>query len=244
MSDTKDLFKVDEKKYVPATTGIDSLFQLAVEKDFDAEKMQKVIDMVNAERARMSKQAFEDNFAEMQKELPAIVKDRSAKDRNGKDTYKYATLESILEQVQPIILKHGFSYSWRNETVKDGATRVWCVISGYGHAREDYFDIPIMEASAWTNAIQQMGSATSYGKRYSLCSALGIIIKEEDDDAHSFDLSEIMAATPVLNQIKGAKTLDELAKIWTGVYNEYKSDMAILTLLTEAKDQRKKELSK
>ena len=227
---------------VPASMALDSLYRIAVEKDFDADKMQKVIDIVNAERARQSREAFEANFAEMQRELPAIIKDKSAKDRNGKETYRYASLESVLKQVQAIVWKHGFSYSWRNETVADGATRVICSISGYGHTREAYFDIPILEASAWANAIQQMGSATSYGKRYSLCSALGITIQDEDDDGSSFDLDEIMASAEPLAKIKAAQSLDELAKLWTNIYNEYKSDDALMALLIKAKDAQKKAL--
>lgn len=221
-----------------------SLVQLAVEKDFDAEKLDKVITLFNQQQDRQRKETFELHFAEMQKELPIITKDRSAKDKNGKDTYKYATLENVLSQVTPIIAKHGFSYSWRNETCATGQVRVWCAISGYGHTRESYFDIPILDPSSWTNAIQQMGSAASYGKRYSLCNALGIIIKDEDDDAASFNLDEIMASAVPLAKIKATQSLDELAKLWTGVYNEYKTDDALMSLLIKAKDVRKKELSR
>ena len=87
-----------------------------------------------------------------------------------------------------------------------------------------------------------MGSATSYGKRYSLCSALGITIQDEDDDGSSFDLDEIMASAEPLAKIKAAQSLDELAKLWTGIYNEYKSDDALMALLIKAKDAQKKAL--
>jgi len=206
--------------------------------------MAKVIEMVNGERARQSREAFEIHFGAMQKELPVITKDRSAKDKNENVTYKYATLENVLDKVTPILAAHGFSYSWKNETVAEGATRVHCEISGYGHTRESYFDIPVLPPSSWTNAIQQMGSATSYGKRYSLCNALGIIIKDEDDDATSFNLDEIMATAKPLADIKSATSLDDLAAKWTAIYNEYKKDDALIALLIKAKDLRKKELSK
>jgi hypothetical protein len=226
----------------PADSAIGSLVQLAVEKDFDAEKLDKVITLFNQQQDRQRKETFELHFAEMQKELPIITKDKSAKDKNGKDTYRYATLENVLSQVTPIIAKHGFSYAWRNETCATGQVRVWCAISGYGHTRESYFDIPILDASSWTNSIQQMGSAASYGKRYSLCNALGIIIKDEDDDASSFDLESIMATAKPLAEIKATKTLDELAAKWTAIYSEYKSDEVLLGLLIKAKDAQKKVL--
>jgi hypothetical protein len=44
-------------------------------------------------------------------------------------------------------------------------------------------DIPLPELIRGQNAAQQMGSATSYAKRYALCSALGIVTGD-DDDAH------------------------------------------------------------
>jgi hypothetical protein len=256
-----DLFTAQDSGYiepkegeaVPMTTdlvapptnpdsAIGSLVQLAVEKDFDAEKLDKVITLFNQQQDRQRKETFELHFAEMQKELPIITKDKSAKDKTGKETYRYATLENVLAKVTPIIAAHGFSYAWRNETFATGQVRVWCAISGYGHTRESYFDIPILDASAWTNSIQQMGSAASYGKRYSLCNALGIIIKDEDDDASSFSLEEIMSTAKPLAEIKATTTLDELAAKWTAIYNEYKSDDALLALLIKAKDSQKKVL--
>jgi len=249
----EDATLFDEKKdivtappSVPATATPETadLVKLAISKDFDADKLAQVIALFNQQQDRQRKEDFEAHFAAMQKELPIITKDKSAKDKSGNKTYAYATLENVLEKVTPIIATHGFSYTWRNETIKDGQTRVWCSISGYGHTRESYFDIPLLDPSSWTNAIQQMGSATSYGKRYSLCNALGIIIKDEDDDANSFDLDSIMATARPLSAIKAAQSLDELAKIWPAMYNEFKADAELLDLLIKAKDSRKKELSK
>ena len=240
-----DLFETKAESKAVATAGTaiqeDKLLAILADKG-NMEMFKEYLDLKAREEARLAEKMFDEHFAAMQAELPIIMKDRSAKDKNGKQTYAYATLENVLEKCAPIISKHGFSYSWRNESIAEKSTRVWCAIAGYGHKRESYFDIPIMAESSWTNAIQQMGSSTSYGKRYSLCNALGIIIKDEDDDAHSFDLEEIMASAQPLAEIKAVQSLDELAKIWPGIYNEYKTDDGLLKLLIEAKDARKKAL--
>ena len=42
-------------------------------------------------------------------------------------------------------------------------------------------DVPLPDIIRGQNAAQQAGSAETYGKRYALCAALGIVTGEDDD---------------------------------------------------------------
>jgi hypothetical protein len=50
-----------------------------------------------------------------------------------------------------------------------------------GHSVSISYDLPMPDKVTGQNAAQQMGSATTYAKRYALCSALGIVTGEDDD---------------------------------------------------------------
>ena len=51
-----------------------------------------------------------------------------------------------------------------------------------GHSERTAFPVPI-DRAARMNDTQKVGSALTYGRRYALCAALGIVTAEEDDDA-------------------------------------------------------------
>lgn len=173
-SDTRDV----------AIRPVDNLIAQAVEKNLDVDKLERLIEMRNKELSRQAKLDYDEHFAAMQLEYVPVGKGKSAMDREGKKTlYKYCPLEDILAVYQPIISKHGFSYRWSEETISPTEKRMWCIVAGFGHEERSYVDIPIQPGTAFTNAVQQRGSATTYGKRYSFIDAFGVIIGGEDDDA-------------------------------------------------------------
>ena len=176
---------MDETREV-AVKREDSLLTLAIEKGVDTDTLEKLISLRNAEIARQAKADFDAEFAKMQAQFVPVGKTNMASDRDGNKLYSYCPIEVILQMAAPIIARHGFSYSWEEEALPTKEKRLWCIISGYGHERRGYVDIPFMEPSTRaTNAVQMRGSATTYGKRYSFLNATGIIVAGEDNDALS-----------------------------------------------------------
>jgi hypothetical protein len=53
----------------------DPLVRLAIEKDFDAEKLDKIITLFNKQEDRRIREDFETVFAEMRSKLPTIRKE-------------------------------------------------------------------------------------------------------------------------------------------------------------------------
>ena len=123
-------------------------------------------------------QAFTREFAIMQGALPIIAEKATT------NTGKYAPLEDIVEVVRPILKSHGFSLSHRTEWLNDGkmVKVVGILAHRDGHERTSEF-VSAADTSGSKNAVQALGSAMSYGRRYTTNDLLGIVTRKEDDDA-------------------------------------------------------------
>ena len=220
-----------------------ALIRLAIDKGIDTDKLEKLIELRNRELDRQAQADFEAEFSKMQAEFIAVVKDKEAKDGQGKTMYSYAPLETLQEVVGPIISKHGFSYTWREEAIERGK-RVVMSISGYGHTKSTSFDVPQIDGTQRQNAIQIAGAMSTYGRRYTFIAGFGLTVKGEDDDAASLTFGDGVRYADFARRITGCKSLDELKAVWPTVYKELEGDRAGQEILGKAKDAKKKELSK
>lgn len=138
---------------------------------------------VEADRAR---KAYFAAFAEMQPELPII--DRKGQSHNS----KYGRWEDIVDQIMPVLKKHGFGISFRVAEAS-GKVLVTCVLMHKdGHSEETSHPYPY-DTSGGKNAIQAIGSATSYGKRYTASALLNIVTRNEDDDGNAAGGGELIS---------------------------------------------------
>lgn len=185
----------------PAVAGYQSelitlIERMAVNKDVDADKLEKLLGMQERILDRNAHAAFDAAFVEMQAELPTITRDGRIvvreKDSQGKRTGEktqdtpYAKWETIVEAVRPILHKHGFGISHRSEKTPDGVLlRVTAVLRGHGWTDDRcYFDLAADTTGSKNNA-QGWASSLSYAKRHTACAVLGIVTRGEDDDGRS-----------------------------------------------------------
>ena len=134
-------------------------------------------------------------------ELPIwITKDRSASiEGRGARTQTYATLKAILQTVRPVLLRHnirirqGADHCWSFDsgTIKGKMVPVYTdlIFSPTGEVDRTIIEIPISRLDA-----QSMGSAVSYGRRYTLLAALGLATDDEetDDDGASTKAKNVL----------------------------------------------------
>jgi hypothetical protein len=220
---------------VPAShTG--DLVAMAIDRDLDIEKLRALIEMRNAQEERENKRAFDEAFARMQSEFETVRRTKKGHD------YKYAPLEVLQKAYGPVISRNGFSYRWREEAIEGGGKRTIMRISGYGHSEENYFDAPKLEGTRQMNSVQVAGAMSTYGRRYTFLSGFGVIVEDEDTDGRPLSADEVKQVSPAIAQIKSAKDADELKKVFFAAYNAT-NDTALRRLLTDAKDERKKELA-
>lgn len=134
-----------------------------------------------------------DALAQAQGEFPAIGKDKTAdvQGREGRQgySYNYADLATVIAAVRPALTKNKLSFVQRT---------VW---SEAGHFT---LETRLMHASGeWMRCTypiktydrpQDMGSALTYARRYSLTGLLGVA-SEEDDDGDAAQNGERTAQT-------------------------------------------------
>jgi len=160
-----------------APTSVVLMFErLATNKDVDVAKLERLIAMQEHILALEAKAAFNRAFAAMQGEIPAIL------EGSRTDKGSYASLEAIQAIVRPILERHGFGLSFRTEWPAAGVVKVIGLLTHRdGHERSSEF-MSSADTSGAKNAIQALGSAVSYGRRYTTKDLLNITTRGADDD--------------------------------------------------------------
>lgn len=167
-----------EEKVSPSVASdlVQVIERIALHPDADVTKLEKIIELQERILAFNARSAFNTAFSAMQGEIPAIVE--HGKTNNG----TYARLEDIIEKVRPILQKFGFTLSHRTEWPDTKTVRVIGILTHQqGHERTSEF-LSAADTSGSKNAIQGLGSAVSYGRRYTVKDLLNIVTTEEDDD--------------------------------------------------------------
>lgn len=167
---------------------LEVIARAARDPNVDIDKMERLLAMQERIVERDAKIAFIEAKRAMRPELPVItqrgkiiIRDKNDRNKIIQET-SFALFEDLNEIVMPIVTRHGFDISFRNGTAPDGKVRVTTVLThSGGHAEETYFDLP-HDSSGSKNAVQAIGSSTSYAKRYGLLAILNITTKGEDDD--------------------------------------------------------------
>jgi len=137
-------------------------------------------DMLTMQKEVMAQQAiidFNNDFSAMSKEIPVIA--------HTKKSYSttYTPLEDIVNIVRPILSQYGFSVSFNNHQDSVGIVTVTCQLRHKGgHMIENALTLPTEAVTKGMNAMQAIGAAISYGKRYTLCGILNIATTADDDN--------------------------------------------------------------
>lgn len=151
--------------------------RLAAMPEFDVAKLEKLIDMQERILDRNAAAAFNIAFAQMQPKIPTII------ERKSTDKGKYAPREDIVEVIRPILSEFGFSLSFRTEWPEKTVVKVVGILTHReGHSRESEF-MSAADTSGSKNAVQALGSAVEYGRRYTTTDLLNIASRGGDDDA-------------------------------------------------------------
>ena len=113
-------------------------------------------------------------LAKAQGEFPPITKDKTA--QAGSYSYEYADLATILAGVRPVLAKNGLALIQRLENPSGGGPSIRTELR---HADGGVIasSFPLGEFQT----MQQLGSASTYIRRYMACAILGIAAEEDDD---------------------------------------------------------------
>lgn len=171
----------------PIGGGVALFERLARDPSVDVEKLERLIAMQERILDRNATGAFNAAFSEMQSAIPEISEKGQIRNKEGGVQSKYATNEDIQKVLRPILQAFGFSLSFRTEWPDKKTIKVIGILTHReGHARESEF-LSDADTSGNKNSVQALGSAISYGRRYTTLDLLNITSRGQDDDGATAD---------------------------------------------------------
>lgn len=162
---------------------IEAILTSAIDKGVSVETMERLMAMRRELKAEAAKEAFDTAMARFQSECPTINKTKEVRGKNGMVAYRYAPIESIVEQVKEPIQRNGFSYKTDQELKESGVKVIVRVIHSMGHSEETSMEVPFGSQTQIMSQSQVAAAATTFAKRYAFCNAFGILTGDEDTDA-------------------------------------------------------------
>ena len=185
---TKAVAKLEKAPAPVVQTEAAAIFHMiervAAQPDVPVERIEQLFRLYTQMDAEKARRSYRAAFAKMQPALPAV--ERKGKSNNG----KAARWEDIAEVIMPVLASHGFGLSFRLSEGAPNKINVACILSHEdGHSEECSHPFPY-DTSGSKNAIQSIGSAKTYGQRYTATALLGIATYGEDDDGKSAGAGE------------------------------------------------------
>jgi hypothetical protein len=174
-----DLLDPTHEATLPTTLPTATMFErLAADPNVPVEKLEKLIEMQERIMRFNAEMAFNSAFSEMSAAMPTVGK--NGKSLNG----PYATLEDIIEATRPVLHRFGFAMSHKTTQAAGKILVTGILTHRQGHAMTSEFEASA-DTSGNKNAIQALGSANSYGRRYTTKDLLNIATRLEDDNGRS-----------------------------------------------------------
>lgn len=130
----------------------------------------------------MSTETLAGALAEVQAHLPMIAKTETATVRSDKGSYSYsyANLAQVSHAILPLLGKAGLAWITKPTLNAEGKMVLsYRLLHVSGESEAGEYPLPT------TGTPQQIGSAITYARRYTLCSVTGVAPEQDDDDAAS-----------------------------------------------------------
>ena len=120
-------------------------------------------------------------LSKAQAEFAPIPKDKTAtvrhKEGGGQHSYKYSDLATIIDAIRPVLAKHELSISSAPKMNGSEFVLITNLLHSSGQYLQAEYPLP-----GGVKA-QEIGAAITYGRRYSICSLLGICAEDDLDGA-------------------------------------------------------------
>ena len=123
-------------------------------------------------------------LAALQADLPQVRKGETAKvqTKQGREySYSYANLADCTRAIMPLLAKFGLSFSAKPTLVDGRFSLVYVLRHTSGECDEGEYPLPDPARAG----AQEVGSAVTYARRYTLCAVTGLAPDGDDDDAAS-----------------------------------------------------------
>ena len=169
----------------------------ALRQEPDNLKFGRLLDFESLLASQEAKAAFDADFSALQVELPTIEEKGVMLSNFGRQVATYARWDDINRVIKPILAKRGFSLRFKTGHEGDRIAVTCGLHHVAGHVEEATLLLPV-EMSGGKNAVQAIGSSTSYGKRYTASALLNLTSSGEDDDGVAAGQTARVSAEQVL----------------------------------------------
>ena len=159
----------------PANSAV-SIIQHAIATGADPAYLGQLLAVKREWEIDEARKLYSQAISDFQSRCPIIEKGDKAHNK------AYAAMDRIWRTIRPLLDETGLSIVWTVNTLTDYGLHIEGEIRHKaGHSVPISYDLPMPDKVTGQNAAQQMGSASSYAKRYATCAALGIVTGEDDD---------------------------------------------------------------
>lgn len=182
----QEIIEAQPQAVAPANAfNVEALISEAIKQGTPVDTMERILAMRRELKAEFAKEEFDRAMAKFQSECPVITKTKEVKTKSGVVAYRYAPIESIVEQVKVPLQANGFSYSTNMELLESGVKVSVKVTHAAGHSELTQMSVPLGTKTDIMSASQVVAAAQTFAKRYAFCNAFGILTGDEDNDAVS-----------------------------------------------------------
>lgn len=119
------------------------------------------------------------SIIKMRTEIAPIAKTRTAS--MGKFSYRYATLDSVIELLNVVLPKYDLGWLQTIGTADGRQTLTTRIIHESGEWIEDTLALPQVRGDSGKNENQELGASITYFKRYALSAMFGIATDDDTD---------------------------------------------------------------
>jgi len=158
-----------------AKVGPSELLRVAVDKDLDIDKLEKLMNMQTEWEAKEARKSFFKAMAKFQGSCPIIKKKKAG------HNCKYAPIGDIQTQVKALITKCGLSYRFE-QSWNENILTLSCIVSHLDGHSETVTMVAEVDGSGSKNPIQGRASSVTYLTRYTFTGSFGIATADEDMD--------------------------------------------------------------
>jgi hypothetical protein len=167
-----------------------ALIASAIAEGSGVEAIERLTALARQVREDQAREAHAEAMAEFQRRCPRIVKNKTGRIHSARTgggfEYSFASLDSILATILPILGEVGLSVSWRGgKPVPNHIVQTCRISHALGHFEESgdvAMPIPAPGDGGATMP-QKVGIAMTYARRYSLLAITGIAPEDDDTDA-------------------------------------------------------------
>ena len=157
-----------------------SLIELAISKNADIDKLERLMEMHMIHEEREARKAYNRAMSDFKSNPPKIINDKKVAFKQT--IYTHASLANVTEAINTELTKYALSASWSIDQSNGAMISVICTLTHeMGHSEQTMMTAP-PDASGSKNVIQQIASTVSYLQRYTLLAITGLATEDPNDN--------------------------------------------------------------